>query len=138
MTTQPFCGSAESRGAPLHFVTAAVSSGPCEDDKRLGVSQETPHASLCRAESRRERVWSWCYTLYQPPLCLKISCNWLRRLVQKRIHFLSWFFTSCLQLFTSKHCLSAFRSQEQSFAPAIFFKPSSLYSTLPIECTTLS
>lgn len=34
MAKQPFCGFAESGGAPLHLVTAVASSGPSQDFKR--------------------------------------------------------------------------------------------------------
>lgn len=39
MSERPFCGLAESRGAPLHLVTAVMSSGPSEDTKRLSSAE---------------------------------------------------------------------------------------------------
>lgn len=43
MAARPFCGLAESRGAPLHLVTAVMSSGPSEDIKRL---RSAEHAQI--------------------------------------------------------------------------------------------
>lgn len=138
MTKRPFCGLAESRAAPLHLVTAVMSSGPSEDVKRLSLWQETPSWRLF-AQGRQQKgtfVGKQAAALVLgsaarrlnlnslPASTLsEISRNSLRRLVGKQIHFISWSITFCLQLFTSSHHLSGFCSilsfTRGLFAPSI-------------------